>query len=184
MVRYLFSFLIVAVLLGGCVDSTAYREEQQQVEIANQEIVRNQPAPNLGGWSFERHIVTEVYKARNRTISTYTYTIFPYTGQIVEICASVGYPIPYSTQLTSPERIAERYTQGGFAIVTNPEPNGLYPPDNAAATIVNCVNPDGTVTPVYVEDNVMALPYRIKADRAFEREEGAESSLKLSTEQQ
>lgn len=174
---------VLVFLMAGCAPvDNSYRTEQQQVEMANQEIINNQPAPNLGGWSFERHIVTEVYKARNRAISTYTYMIFPYTGQIVEVCASVGYPIPYSTQLTSPERIAASYIQGGFAIVTNPEPNGLYPPDNAVATIVNCTNPDGTVTPVYVEDNVMALPYRIQADRVFEREEGTESSLKLSTE--
>ena len=61
------------------------------------------------------------------------------------------------------------------AIISNPEPNGLYPPDNAAATIVNCVNPDGSLTPTYWEDNVFALPYRIKSDRMIEREDTTSS---------
>jgi hypothetical protein len=100
------------------------------------------------------------------------------TGQIVEICPSIGYPIPYSTQITSPERI-ERVYQGEYEVISNPEPNGLYPPDNAAATIVNCVNPDGSLTPTYWEDNVFALPYRIKADRLIERVDGATSSFSI-----
>lgn len=176
MKKVIFVLLVLASLAAGCVPAqSSYDIEQQQQEISNQEIVRNQPPPNLGGYSFERHIVTEVYKARNQTISTYTYIMIQMTGQIVEICPSIGYPIPYSTQITSPERIEAWTGQGGYAIISNPEPNGLYPPDNAAATIVNCVNPDGSLTPTYWEDNVFALPYRIKSDRMIEREDTTSS---------
>ena len=180
--KFIFAVVLISTLvLGGCVAASSYDIEQQQQEVSNQEVVRNQPPPNLGGYSFERHIVTEVYKARNDTISTYTYLLVPMAGQIIEICPSIGYPIPYSTQLTSPEKIEDYTVQGGYAILPNPEPNGLYPPDNAAATIVNCVNPDGSLTPTYWEDNVFALPYKIKADRVLERENGTEASFSIST---
>lgn len=177
-ITLILTICIVMMVAAGCVAESSYDIEQQQQEVANQELMRNQPPPHLGGYSFERHVVTEVYKARNQTISTYTYLMIQMSGQIVEICPSIGYPIPYSTQITSPERIEAWTSQGGYAIISNPEPNGLYPPDNAAATIVNCVNPDGSLTPTYWEDNVFALPYRIKADRVIERED-AESSFSL-----
>jgi hypothetical protein len=51
----------------------------------------------------------------------------------------------------------------------NPEANSLYPPSNTAATLVQCVNSDGSVSPTYIEDNVMAFPYRIRSDFAFEK---------------
>lgn len=179
-------FFVVVVMLAWVMlacspPPSSYDIEQQSQEQANQELVRNQPPPNLGGWSFERHVVTEVYKARNDTISTYTYTVFQMTGQIVEICPSIGYPIPYSTQLTSPERIEAR-SQAGYAILSNPEPNGLYPPNSADATIVNCVNPDGSLTPTYWEDRVFALPYRVKADRTLERVDD-DSSFSIDVKQ-
>lgn len=161
-------FVLLVFVFSGCGDPTSAQIEQSQQELANKQIVRNQPPPDLGGWSFERHIVTELYKARNRTISTYTYTIIEYTGQIVEVCPSIGYPIPYSTQLTNPEKIEDRY-QSGYAILPNPEPNGLYPPSSAEATIINCVNPDGSLSPVYFEPRVFASPFKIKADRIIER---------------
>lgn len=52
----------------------------------------------------------------------------------------------------------------------NPEPNGLYTPDDASATLIQCVNPDGTVNPTYIEDNVMTFPYRLQADIVLKRE--------------
>lgn len=155
--------LALALVLMGC-DQAVDMEHQQQ-EAGQKSLLSNQPVPDLGGWSFERHIVIETYKARNRTISTYTYTFIEYTGQIIELCASIGYPIPYSTQLTNPLQ----YTGPNGAVVGNPEPNGLYSPSSAEATIVNCVNKDGTVTPTYFEQRIFALPYRIKADRSLDR---------------
>lgn len=129
-------------------------------------IVRNQPLPNLGGFSFEREVARTTLVARNRdVVATYTYLMVPTVqgGQIIEICASLGYPIPYGVQLTAPNL---------------PEPNGLYSPGDAAATWVNCVNDDGTVTPTYFEDNVFALPYRIKADRVLEHT--SQTTLKMN----
>jgi hypothetical protein len=42
-------------------------------------------------------------------------------------------------------------------------------PDNALATLIQCVNSDGSVSPMYFEDNVFAMPYRIKSDSQLQR---------------
>ena len=158
--RFILATLLVALasVVAACTPSelTVQKEKEQQGK-AVLAIVENQPVPDLGGWSFEREIVRQTYIARNRNIATYTYMI-TLDGRIVEICASVGYQIPYSTQLTNPEQV---YVG---AAISQAEPNGLYPPLNAEATLVQCTNKDGTVSPTYFEPRVFALPYRIKSD--------------------
>jgi|WetSurSiteA1Bulk_404760.scaffolds.fasta_scaffold14270_2 hypothetical protein len=159
------SVLMVFVLTSCMGSDTSTIEQGQQREAINS-IITNQPVPDLGGYSFERQIVIETYLARNNTIATYAYMI-SMDGKIIEICPSIGYPIPYSTQLTNPLRTAGDYYQG--SVVANAEPNGLYPPGDAAATLVQCVNPDGSVSPTYIEWYVLAFPYRIVSDFQLQR---------------
>src|SRR5512139_2535547 len=138
-------FVFVISTAEGCFGTTQQQLEQAQQAEGVASITQNQPVPDLGGYSFEQQIVIETYLARNNTIATYVY-MFAMDGKIIEICPSIGYPIPYSTQLTAPDVALFQYT--GDPVVPNPEPNGLYPPGDAAATLVQCVNPDGSVTPV------------------------------------
>jgi hypothetical protein len=159
--------LVLVFGLVGCVVDSSNKIESEQQRAGVTSIILNQPVPDLGGYSFERDIVIQTYIARNQTISTYTY-FMTFDGRIVELCASIGYSIPYSTQLTSPDKLAwESYSDS--AVVSQSEPNGLYPPSDAAATLVQCVNPDGTVSPMYFEDNVFAMPYRIQSDLKIQR---------------
>lgn len=150
---------VVSMLFAGCTaQNQATSLEQAQQGPGVLAIVQNQPVPDLGGWSFEREIVKQTLLARNNTIATYTY-MMTLDGKIIEICASIGYPIPYSTKLTNPQMYA-----GNSAVLAQSEPNSLYAPDNAAATWVQCTNEDKTVTPTYFEQDVFALPYRIVSD--------------------
>ncbi len=164
MKKVLIAALVALILLAGCTDNAVQYAEQEQQRAGNLAIVQNQPIPDLGGYSFERQIVIDTYLARNNTIATYAYMI-TMDGKIIEICPSIGYPIPYSTQLSAPEK----KMQGYEVVVPNAEPNSLYPPADAAATLVQCVNPDGSVSPTYNEWYVLAFPYRIKSDVQLER---------------
>lgn len=162
--------LILILVLSACRTSTQTEIEQQQQAGGVASITTNQPVPDLGGYSFERQIVVETYRARNNTIATYSYMI-TMDGNIIEICPSIGYPIPYSTQMTNPQ-VPTRNCVDGYCfdgVVSNPEPNGLYPPGDAAATLVQCVNPDGSVSPVYIEWYVLAFPYQIASDLQLTR---------------
>lgn len=158
---------VMALVLTACGTTQTELEQQQQAGNITA-ITQNQPVPDLGGYSFERQIVIETYLARNNTIATYAYMI-SMDGKIIEICPSIGYPIPYSTELTNPQVPTRNCATPGSAacvdgVVANPEPNGLYPPSDAAATLVQCVQPDGSVSPVYIEWYVLAFPYRIQSD--------------------
>jgi hypothetical protein len=166
----LLAFVLVFIL-SGCLPATQGDIEEVQQGDAVKAITKNQPVPDLGGYSLERQIIIETYLARNTTISTYAYMI-TMDGKIIEICPSIAYPIPYSTQLTNPE-ILTYNTVGGAGVIEgaipNPEINSLYPPGDAAATLVQCVNPDGSVSPVYIEWYVLSFPYRIASDYQLQR---------------
>jgi hypothetical protein len=153
--RVFLAIALLFVFIAGC---TSQQTSYYQTEAAIKSIIANQPIPNLGGFSFEREMARQTMISRNRdVVSTYTYMFLETVsgGQIIEICPSMGYPIPYGVQMTSP---------------TMAEANGLFYPDSAEATWVNCINDDGTVTPVYIEPRVIAFPYRIAADKKLDRQ--------------
>jgi hypothetical protein len=172
LMKKIFILLLLTFMLCACGTVSSNQVESQQQELGVKSIITNQPVPNLGGYSFERDIVIQTYIARNETIATYAYTM-TLDGKIIELCPSIGYPIPYSTQLTAPEKLHNNYPDtlpnSDASVVPQSEPNGLYPPDNALATLVQCVNSDGSVSPMYFEPEVFAMPYRIKSDFQIQR---------------
>lgn len=151
-------FLFATALLFGC---TSAELEYQQQEPRMREIVKNQPVPNLHGWSFEREIAIQAMIARNNFIPTWTYLITD-AGVITEICQSIGFPIPYATQITRPQ------ASNGASV---PEPTGLYPPSSAEGSYVTCVNPDGSMTTSYFEPRVFAMSYPIVPDRTLVKQD-------------
>jgi hypothetical protein len=175
MKRLIVILFVMTFVLSACGGTDTSTIERSQQQTAVNSIIQNQPIPDLGGYSFERQIVIETYLARNNTIATYAYMI-SMDGKIIEICPSIGYPIPYSTQLTNPLRALGDYNTN--SVVANAEPNGLYPPGDAAATLVQCVQPDGSVSPVYIEWYVLAFPYRIQSD--FQLQQVGETSFSVS----
>jgi hypothetical protein len=173
-----FMILLIGTLFASaCTPQSSNRIESAQQEEGVKSLVVNQPVPDLGGYSFERDIVIKTFLARNETIATWAYTM-TLDGKFIELCPSIGYPIPYATQLTAPERLASIYYNDS-SVIPQPEPNGLYTPADAAATLIQCVNPDGTVSPMYFEYYVIAMPYRIKADIIMERYDNAPSSFSV-----
>lgn len=167
---FIFLSILLALFQDSC--SSAQNQDYQAQQPKLRSIINNQPAPDLNGYSFERDILIQVYQARNRNVTTFTYMYSETTGQIIKICDSIGMPIPYSTQLTPPYVPT---ANGGS--VPNPEPNSLYSPDSAEGSIIVCLNDDNTLSPTYFEPRVFALPFEIKADKVFERISG--SSLNI-----
>jgi len=178
----LFVILFLSLFVTGCATTSVSDVEQQQQRTGNIAIVQNQPAPDLGGYSFERQVLIDTYIARNNTVSTFSY-LMTFDGKLIEICPSVGYPIPYATQLTNPEKIDSVHIDGmGYEVGTlpNAEPNSLYTPSSAAATLVQCVNPDGSVSPVYIEQDVMAFPFEVASDIQLQRTGTPSFSVKVN----
>lgn len=147
--------ITLSVLLAGC---DANSQESQSVREQQQQYVTGQPVPQFD-WSLERHVMVELYKARNSAVSTYSVVYSQYRGSISFACPSIGYPIPGGTQLTNPDAY---YATG--AVLPQAEPNGLFSPTTSAGTYVMCVNTDGSISPVYIEENVMTFPYPVTTD--------------------
>lgn len=153
MKKYLLLLLPIALLASSCNNSTADTKEADQVDQQQQVYVSNQPAPAFD-WSLERHILTELYKARNNAVQTYSY-IRNLNGQVVFSCKSIGFPLPSNDQLTNPEK-TDRPNSESRVSLPQAEPNGLYSSPSTSGTYVFCVNSDGTVSPSYFEADVEA----------------------------
>jgi hypothetical protein len=138
---------------GNSAQNNANNTETQQQGAAYDQLVRNQPAPTFD-WSQEREIAIQLYKARQGAIATFSVVQSPFTGKVLWSCPSIGFPLPYSTQITNPNYVADESDHGSYAILPQQEPNGLYPPPSSAATWVPCVNAKGEITPVYEEKDV------------------------------
>jgi hypothetical protein len=181
-------------VLGGAQDNcggqtasqpaaTATVHEQEQQNLQMEQFLRNQPIPSFD-WSLERHMLIQIYAARQRATNTYTYVQSEYTGKVLWSCPSIGFPLPYSTQLTNPQQVVwkEGYTRGEFAGVTlgQQEPNGLFPPPTASGTWVPCVNDTGKITPVYEERNVSTfLQQMIEVNGTLTPAPGSKASLMI-----
>jgi hypothetical protein len=139
---------------AGCNESDSH--ESSDVEKQQLVYVKTQPPPWFD-WSFERHLMIELYKARNQAVHTYSYVVSQYTGKILASCPSLGFPIPATTQLTNPNKWV---AQG--ATLPQAEPNGMYSPPMTHATWVMCLGPDGKVEPAYWESDVMTFSRPMK----------------------
>ena len=141
--------------MGDSCDSPggeAARKEADSQGAAYRNISRNQPAPTFD-FSMERKILIALYNARQHAVATYSYVQSEFTGKVLWSCPSLGYPLPYSTQLTNPSQIVE-YSGGHSQVLPQNEPNGLFPPPSSEATWVPCVDEHGSITPVYEEKRV------------------------------
>lgn len=154
----------LAVLLGGadgdgCSSKTTSASiEQASQDLQMQQFLRNQPVPSFD-WSLERHMLIQLYAARQRATNTFSVVQSEYTGKILWSCPSMGFPLPYATQLTNPLQLASRYamTDGAHytdGVIAQQEPNGLFTPPAADGTWVPCVDEKGRITPVYEERKV------------------------------
>jgi hypothetical protein len=145
---------LIACSAEGCENQPNASQTEAATTEANQaQLIRNQPIPTFD-FSMERHMLTEIYKARQRTTATYSVVQSEYTGKVLWSCPSLGYPLPYATQITNPMQTVEGRGQGEFSTIPLAEPNGLYSPSQADATWVPCVDAQGRVTPVYEEKHV------------------------------
>jgi hypothetical protein len=157
-------FLCAAGGDGCTAPTTQTQREAEATDQAMTQIGRNQPVPTFD-WSLERRMMTEIYQARQRATSTFSVVQSEFTGKILWSCPSIGFPIPYATQLTNPLQGQEIHVAGqnnAAVVIAQAEPNGLYSPAQSDATWVPCVASNGKVTPVYEEKHVTVFLQRME----------------------
>jgi len=178
MIIRILTLVIFGLFLTACDVSQDTRDRRA---VDNQQAIysTSQPVPKFK-WSIERHLVAELYRARN--LKAATHSVWRGETSVVEgDCPSMGYGIPYDTSLTNPlKRIP---THGG--IIEQAEPNGIYASKNTAATWVLCVDGNGDINPLYVESKVTSYPYPVTVDYELNRVypiKGAAASVTISTD--
>ena len=159
--KRLFPLLLVfaVILMGadGCGKDSSEAQEQarEDVEQLANQLYAKIGTPNVNDFQ-EYKIAKEIMELRDQELTTWTY-IVDRDGQRHLVCKSLGYGLPYSTQLTNPEKTIHEHDGGDHALPQR-EPNGLYMPDNVSATWVLCQNDsERGYSPQYVEPRIMVL---------------------------
>jgi hypothetical protein len=149
----------IAVILTACAPPSSDDVQRDQQEQILKEGTSQVGMPGIKNFR-ERRIMKDILELRDREgYVTYTYSFSEVTGEFRWFCQSIGYPIPYATQFTSPEKIA-RSNSGGFTVLPQADPNGLFSPSSAEGTWVMCKDPGSDkVGAVYSEPKLATFPW-------------------------
>jgi hypothetical protein len=162
--------------MGGDCDnddtSQATERQRNATEDLHTEAWKQVGMPAVDNFQ-EMRILKQIIELRDRQLTTYTYTV-DRDAELHFLCPSMGYGIPYSTQMTNPEKLVDAYRDE--KPIPQPEPNGLYMPNSVSATWVLCQNPqtDG-VAPVYSEPKLLVSPFPLEYDHRYADPEEVES---------
>ena len=157
-------FLTLTVLLTACPPAPQSSDEVQRVQ---QEKILQEGTAQVGMPAIknfrERKLVKDILELRdNEGFVTYSYVWSDFQGKAVYLGESFGYPVPYATQFTNPEKIAYYSTNIGVIALPQADPNGLFSPASAEGTWVMLKNPNGEkASPIYVEPRVICSPFRL-----------------------
>lgn len=171
--RYTLGAAVIALLCMGDDCNGQQQPLADQIQRQQQERIEREGTSQVGMPAIvnfrERKLLKEIYEMRDQaSFVTYTYLWNEMQGKLVFFCQSIGYPIPYSTEFTSPGKPVEsRIGVQGVALTTVPQadPNGLFSPAAADGTWVLCKEPNSDkVQPVYVEPRVTTSPFKLATD--------------------
>lgn len=171
--------LILAPLImgneGGCeqrkTSDSMQREQQERILMEGTAQVGMPAIKNFR----EKRLLKEILELRDQTgLVTYTYleNLIPTVvkghtslgGKLTFFCESIGYPIPYATQFTNPQRYVHMSSQA-ITTIAQADPNGLFSPATADGTWVMCKDPNGKdVRPVHLEPKLVGSPFRYVLD--------------------
>ena len=101
-----------------------------------------------------------IFELRDKSdLVCYAYIKSDYQGTLVFIGKCIGFGLPYSVQYTNP-MVTKRTYQGGYEILPQADPNGLFMPSGLSATWLMMVDPKtGDAKPVYIEPEIVVSPF-------------------------
>jgi len=172
------SVVLLACLIGCNVQKTTSDDiQRERQETILKESVAQVGMPAIKNFR-ELKILKDIYELRDQNgLVTYTYmenmvpTVIPgrtvLGGKLTYIGESIGYGIPASTQYTNPQKIEEWTQQGGYAIIPQADPNGLFSPASAEGTWVMMLDKkSGKALPQYFEPRIVVSTFKYEFDIA------------------
>lgn len=159
--KKIISLIAISVTLVGCEQTKASDSIQsKQQEVSLQEGTAQVGMPAIKNFR-ERKLLRDILEMRDSTsLVTYTYRTAQMSGDLIFMCQSIGYPLPYSTQFTNPEKVNAH--QGQPYTMPQADPNGLFSPSSSEASWVMCKDPNSdSVRPVYSEDRLTTSQFKL-----------------------
>lgn len=147
----------------GCdgVKPNSDRAQQAQQEKILQEATSSVGMPAIKNFREKKLLKTILEMRDQEGVATFTY-LLDINAKLVFLSESIGYGIPYATQFTNPEKIDSYLHQGGYAILPQADPNGLFGPSSAEGTWVLLKDPHGKeVKPVLIEPRIIVSPFKL-----------------------
>lgn len=153
--------LVAFLALSGCgYTPTGNQQEAKQQQANDQQQMQTQPLPSFPYSQWRQNLI-EIETAEAKGVQTTSFIFGPAnTPDPVQVCPSVGVPIPVTASLSNPHQIDAKWfdqTGGGHladGVVDQKDPSGIYMPSGSAGTFVICIGSDGSAAPVYAEGNV------------------------------
>lgn len=181
--------IALAMITFGCdkPKDSPNQTAKDKAAVARQQAqyAQGQPIPTYD-WSLERDLLIQLYNLRNQKVATHAVWRSD-MGQVEGDCPSMGFGLPYDTSLTNPLKADWKVVDDstgisvGSAVVSQPEPNGVFASTNTAATWVMCTDETGLMMPTYVEAKVTVYPYPVTVDYETNRvTRGAGDAVTLS----
>ncbi|PIR98112.1 MAG: hypothetical protein COT89_01090 [Candidatus Colwellbacteria bacterium CG10_big_fil_rev_8_21_14_0_10_42_22] len=148
-------FAVLALTASSCEGST--EASKQEASVADDQLLRflqTQPIPTFE-WSQLRQNLIELETAQARTTQTTTFFFNMGIADPISSCASIGFPIAATYQLSNPEKMANpRYRDS--AVIPQLEATGVYTADTTGTYVV-CTAPSGKAYAQYWEGFVLAV---------------------------
>jgi hypothetical protein len=159
-------FALITMGASGCneTDKSGDAVQTAQQEKLTSEATAQTGMPAIKNFR-ERKLLKDILELRDQDgLTTYTYVFAEQTGKLIFLGESVGYGIPYATQYTNPQKIADSW-ESGYAILPQADPNGLFAPASAEGTWVILKDPNSSKTSVvYIEPRIIVSPFKLNTD--------------------
>jgi len=151
---------IILISLSSCSSKSSDSKQRAQTEAIMQEINNQVGMPAIINFQ-EKKLAKMIFELRDQeNLQTFTYLV-NLQGQLIFLGESIGYGLPFSIQYTNPMK-KEYGSNGGSIALPQADPNGLFMPEGLSATWVMLKGPKGKFRPVYVEQEIIISPFKLK----------------------
>jgi hypothetical protein len=112
----------------------------------------------------ERKLAKQILEMRDQEgLITHSYIFNEMAGKFVYLGRTIGFPLPYATQYTNPEKL-QYLSKHGYFNLPQADPNALFSPSSAEGTWVLLVNETtGQPSPAYFEQRICCLTFKLPA---------------------
>ncbi len=154
--------ILVPLVLLAVVSLTACAQDKKAASTKEQDVAKeqlegflvNQPVP-VFNWSQLRQNMIELQTAQAGTTATTSFFFNQGVAKPIMACPSIGFPIPSTAQLTSPDQ-AKSGNDGRAWTLSQIEATGVYSGDSTG-TYVICVDGNGKPYAMYWEGFVSTV---------------------------